>query len=69
MPKTTRRNLFYKKESCRTKKEKACRDVVCYGVTIFAAIMGFLLIDANASLADAESDFASNNVEMTQQLS
>ena len=37
MPKTTKRNLFYKKESCRTKKEKVCRDIVCYGVTIFAA--------------------------------
>lgn len=69
MPKTTKRNLFYKKESCRTKKEKVCRDVVCYGVTIFAAIMGFLLVEANANLADAESDFASNSVEMTQQLS
>jgi hypothetical protein len=31
--------------------------------------MWFLLVDANASLANAESDFASTNVEMTQQLS
>ncbi len=69
MPKTTKGNLFYKKESCRTKKEKVCRDIVCYGVTIFAAIMGFLLVDANANLANAESDLASNSVEMTQQLS
>lgn len=69
MSKTTKRNLFYKKESCRTKKEKVCRDVVCYGVTIFAAIMGFLLVNANASLANAESDFASNSVEIAQQLS
>ena len=69
MPKTTKRNLFYKKESCRTKKEKVCRDVVCYGVTIFAAIMGFLLVNANASLANAESDFASSSIEMAQQLS
>ena len=69
MPKTTKKSLFYKKESCRTRNEKVCRDIVCYGVTIFAAIMWFLLMDANANLADAESDFASNNVEMTQQLS
>lgn len=69
MPKTTKRNLFYKKESCRTKKEKVCRDIVCYGVTIFAAIMGFLLVNANTNLANAESDFASINVEMTQVLS
>ena len=69
MPKTTKRNLFYKNESCRTKKEKVCRDIVCYGVTIFAAIMGFLLVDANASLANAESDAASNSIEMAQHLS
>ena len=69
MPKTTKRNLFYKKESCRTKKEKVCRDIVCYGVTIFAAIMGFLLVDANVNLANAESDLASTNVEVAQQLS
>ena len=69
MPKTTKRNLFYKKESCRTKKEKVCRDIVCYGVTIFAAVMGFLLVNANANLANAESDLASTNIEIAQQLS
>ena len=69
MPKTTKRNLFYKKESCRTKKEKVCRDIVCYWVTIFAAIMGFLLVDANINLANAESDAANNSIEMTQHLS
>ena len=69
MPKTTKGNLLYKKESCRTKKEKVCRDIVCYGVTIFAAVMWFLLVNANANLANAESDFASTNVEMTQVLS
>ena len=68
MPKTTKGNLFYKKESCRTKKEKVCRDLVCYGVTIFAAVMGFLLIDANANLANAESDYASNSIEIAQHL-
>lgn len=69
MPKTTKGNLFYKKESCRTKKEKVCRDIVCYGVTIFAAVMGFLLVNANANLANAESNLASTDIEMTQQLS
>ena len=69
MTRVKKENLFYKKESCRTKKEKLCRDIACYGVTIFAAIMGFLLVDANISLANAESDAASNSVEMTQYLS
>ena len=69
MARQTKEKLFYKKEAKRTKTEKLVRDVACYGVVIYAAILGFLLIDANANLANAESDFASNNVEMTQQLS
>ena len=55
MAKVTKEKLFYKKESNRTRKEKLCRDIACYGVTIFAALMGFLLIDANASLAEADA--------------
>lgn len=69
MPKTRKQNLFYKKESERTRREKVCRDIACYGVTIFAALMGFLLIDANASLAEAESDLASSGIVMAQHLS
>ena len=68
MPKTTKQNLFYKKEACRTKKEKVCRDITCYGVTIFAALMGFLLIDANASLAEAEANAADTGVVIAQHL-
>lgn len=61
-------NLLYKKESCRTKKEKFCRDIVCYGVTIFAAVMGFLFVSANASLAEAEADAADTGMVITQYL-
>jgi len=69
MPKRAKRNLFYKRESERTHAEKVVRDVVCYGVTIFAAIMWFLFVNANISLANAESDFASNGIEIAQHLS
>ena len=68
MSKTSKRNLFYKKESCRSKKEKLCRDIACYGVTIFAAIMGFLLVEANASLAEAEAEAADAGVVVAQNL-
>ena len=68
MARATKEKLFYKKESKRTRKEKLCRDIACYGVTIFAAIMGFLLIDANASLAEAEADAASNSLVVAQHL-
>jgi hypothetical protein len=69
MARATKEKLFYKKESKRTRNEKLCRDIACYGVTIFAAIMGFLLIDANASLAEAEADAASTGVVIAQHLS
>ncbi len=68
MPMTRKNKLFYKKESERSRREKICRDVACYGVTIFAALMGFLLVDANASLAEAEADAASNSVVIAQHL-
>ena len=68
MAKATKEKLFYKKEAKRTRKEKLCRDIACYGVTIFAALMGFLLVDANASLAEAEADAASNSVVIAQHL-
>ena len=66
MKNTTKQKLFYKKECERTRKEKICRDIACYSVTIFAALMGFLLVDANAALANAEADAASNQIVVTQ---
>ncbi len=68
MARIRKQNLLYKKESERSRKEKICRDIACYGVTIFAAVMGFLLVDANASLANAESEAASNSVVIAQHL-
>ena len=68
MKNTTKQKLFYKKESERTRRQKVCRDIACYGVTIFAALMGFLLVDANASLLEAEADSANNSIVVTQHL-
>ena len=68
MAKATKEKLFYKKESRRTRKEKLCRDIACYGVTIFAAIMGFLLVDANINLANAETTAADNGITVIQSL-
>ncbi len=66
MKATTKQRLLHKKESERSRREKVCRDIACYGVTIFAALMGFLLVDANVSLANAEADMASNSVVVMQ---
>lgn len=68
MKATTKQRLLHKKESERSRKEKICRDIACYGVTIFAALMGFLLVDANASLAEAEADAADAGIVVAQHL-
>ena len=68
MKATTKQKLFHKKESERSRREKVCRDIACYGVTIFAALMGFLLVDANASLAEAEADAADAGIVVAQHL-
>jgi hypothetical protein len=68
MKATTKQKLFHKKESERSRREKVCRDIACYGVTIFAALMGFLLVDANASLAESESNFADTGTVIAQHL-
>ncbi len=68
MKRETRQKLFFKRESERSRREKVCRDIACYWVTIVAALMGFLLMDANINLANAESDLANNQVQSVQHL-
>ena len=67
MKKETKEQLFYKKECDRTKTEKLVRDIVCYGVVVYAAIMGFLLVDANAKLASAQAQLVSSQIMSQQQ--
>jgi hypothetical protein len=66
MKNTMKQKIFHKKESERTRKEKLCRDIACYGVTLFAALMGFLLVDANAALTEAEADAVSSSIVIAQ---
>lgn len=65
MAKKVKKNRFYKKESERTKNEKLFRAIVCVIVVIYTAILGYMLINANANLAEAESDFADVTAEET----
>ena len=63
MAKKAKKNLVYKKESERTKSEKLFRAIVCFIVVIYTAILGYLLVSANANLAEAESDFSSASID------
>ena len=68
MKKLTKERLLHKKEADRTKTEKLIRDIACYSVVIYAAILGFLLVDANANLANAQAELVSNSISATQSL-
>ena len=63
MKKEATKKLVYKKESERSKTEKIVRDVVFYGIVIYAAVLGYLLVDANITLANAQVEYASNCVQ------
>ena len=63
MTKKFSKKLLYKNESERTKSEKLFRAIVCFIVVIYTAILGYLLVNANANLAEAEADFSSASIE------
>jgi hypothetical protein len=66
MSKDLRKKLVYKKESERTRTEKLIRDLVCYGVVIYAAVLGFLVVNANVNLANAQAELISNSIQTQQ---
>jgi hypothetical protein len=63
MSKDLRKKLIYKKESERTRTEKLIRDLVMYGVVIYAAVLGFLVVNANVNLANAQAELISNSIQ------
>ena len=62
MAKELKKKLVYKKESERTRTEKLIRDLVCYAVVIYAAVLGFLVVNANVNLANAQAELISNSI-------
>ena len=68
MTKEMKQKLFYKKECDRTPTEKLVRDVVFYGVVIYAAVMGYLLVDANVNLANAQAELINNQIVAAQHI-
>ena len=66
MAKDLKKRLVYKKEAERTRTEKLIRDLVCYGVVIYAAVLGFLVVNANVNLANAQAELISNSIQTQQ---
>ena len=62
MSKNLKQRLIYKKESERTRTEKAIRDAVFYGLVIYVAVLGFMLVNANIELTNAQTELVSNSI-------
>lgn len=62
MARETKKSSLFKKESERTKTEKLVRDLCMYGIVIYAAIMGYLVVNANVNLANAQAAYISNSI-------
>ena len=62
MAKELKKKLIYKKEAERTKTEKLVRDVVMFAVVIYAAVLGFMVVNANVNLANAQAELISNSI-------
>jgi hypothetical protein len=52
------------KEKLVGKQEKGqfLKDLVAYVVVVYVATLGFLLVDANVKLTNAQADLISNNI-------
>ena len=64
----TKQKLIYKKEADRTKVEKIVRDVAFYGLVVYVAVLGFMLVDANIDLTNAQVDMVNNSIMTHSQL-
>lgn len=60
--KAIKQKLVHKKEAERTKTEKLIRDLAFYGVVVYVATLGFLLVNANINLANAQTEFVSSSI-------
>lgn len=68
MKQITKQKLIYKKEADRTKVEKIVRDVAFYGLVVYVAVLGFMLVDANIDLTNAQVDIVNNSIMTHSQL-
>ena len=62
MAKKAKSMFLFKKESERTKTEKIVRDIVFYGLVVYVAVLGYLLVSANIDLTNAQTELVSNSI-------
>ncbi len=66
MKKVAKKLGLHKTEAERTKTQKLVRDVAFFGVVVYAAVMTFMVFNAEADRAEAETNLLSSSSQTTQ---
>lgn len=60
------KKIVHKPEAERSKTEKLIRDIAFFGVIVYAAVMTFLVINAESTKVEADSALLSAQIEAQQ---
>jgi hypothetical protein len=60
------KKIVHKPEAERSKTERLLRDIAFFGVIVYAAVMTFLVINAESTQVEAESQLLSAQIEAQQ---
>jgi hypothetical protein len=60
------KKIVHKPESERSKTERLLRDIAFFGVIVYAAVMTFLVVNAESTQVEAESALLSAQIEAQQ---
>lgn len=66
MKKVAKKLGLHKTEAERTKTQKLVRDVAFFGVVVYAAVMTFMVFNAEADRAEAETNLLSSTLQTNQ---
>ena len=60
------KKIVHKTEAERSKTERLIRDIAFFGVIVYAAVMTFLVINAESTKVEADSALLSAQIEAQQ---
>ena len=60
------KKIVHKPEAERSKTERLIRDIAFFGVIVYAAVMTFLVINAESTKVEADSALLSAQIEAQQ---
>ena len=60
------KKIVHKPEAERSKTERLIRDIAFFGVIVYAAVMTFLVVNAESTQVEAESALLSAQIEAQQ---